>query len=418
MKVLWITSRPLVGTCGTSKSASSGSWLDAAYDSCKGKSNLVIDVASLGKVSEVQSFVDGNSTFYLLPGGNDVDYDIRSSRNIQCWNRLKELTKPDIIQIWGTEKSYYLLARRVFKDTPCVVYIQGVITKIAEEYCAGLSSWTVFKNTSLQDIYRGTWIKRTQRHFMKMAECEKELLNSSEAVILENDWCEYQINAIASGRAIYRSKLPIKDVFFNVDWDINKVTPHTIFTNAGAAPIKGHHILFKALGIIKHEFPDVQVLIPGFSRMSNSWKDKLARNGYSNYLRKLIRKYQLGDNVQYVGVLDAEGMAEMISKANVFVMPSCIENHSSSLIEAMVVGAPCVSSFVGGVGSVAMHNQNALLYNFPDAEALAGLICRVLRERELAISLSDEAKKIRAERIVDLGEDFSAIYSSMIENEN
>ncbi len=377
----------------------------------------MIDVASLGNVSEVKCFKDGDNRFYVLPGGSDVRYDIRLKKNIQHWNELRRMTSPDIVQIWGTEKSYYLLAQETFHDVPSVVYIQGVITKIADDYSVGLSEWTKLCNISIQDLYRGTWISRTQRHFRKMAKVEQKILQNSYGIILENDWCEDQMNAIAPGKQFFRSKLPIKQVFFDKEWDIDAVTAHTIFTNAGAAPIKGHHILFKALGIVKREFADVKVIIPGFSRMGNSFKDRIGRNGYSNYLSKLIRKYHLEDNIQYVGVLNSEEMAEMIAKCNVFVMPSCIENHSSSLIEAMVVGAPCVSSFVGGVGSIAVHNKNSLLYNYPDAEALAGLICRVLRNRELAVSLSGNAKKIREDRIVNLGDDFSSIYHLVLRDE-
>lgn len=416
MRVLWITSRPIAGTCGTSNSASSGSWLDAAYESCKKCGDITIDVASLGNVHDITRFNDGDSRLYLLPGGGDVNYDINSRKNILQWEKLKEEVAPDVLHIWGTEKSYYLLAQRTYHNVPCVVYIQGVINKIAEDYSAGLSEWTKLINISVQDLYRGTWINRAQRHFRKMAKMEQQILRSSYGIILENDWCEDQVNAISPGKKIFRSKLPIKQVFFNKDWDINDMASHTVFTNAGAAPIKGHHILFKALSIVKRDFPDVKLVIPGFSRMGNTFKDRIGRNGYSRYLSKLIRRYHLEDNIQYAGVLNSEGMADMIAKCNVFVMPSCIENHSSSLIEAMVVGAPCVSSFVGGVGSVAIHKQNALLYNFPDAEALAGQICRVFTNKTLALKLSKNAKNIRATRIVDLGFEFTTIYHSLIEN--
>lgn len=417
MRVLWITSRPIAGTCGTSNSASSGSWLDAAYESCKTCGEITIDVASLGNVPDITRFNDGDSRLYLLPGGGDVNYDINSRKNILQWEKLRKEVAPDVVQIWGTEKSYYLLAQKTFHDVPSVVYIQGVITKIAEDYSAGLSEWIKLINTSIQDIYRGTWINRTQRRFRRMAQMEQQILRSSYGIIVENDWCEDQMNAISPGKKIFRSKLPIKQVFFDKDWNIKNVVHHSIFTNAGAAPIKGHHILFKALSIVKRDFPDVKVIIPGFSRMGNSFKDRIGRNGYSRYLSKLIRRYHLEDNIKYAGVLNSEGMADMIAKCNVFVMPSCIENHSSSLIEAMIVGAPCVSSFVGGVGSVAIHNKNALLYNYPDAEALAGHICRVLRNPELAVSLSNNAKAIRADRSVNIGEDFISIYHTILENE-
>lgn len=417
MRVLWITSRPIAGTCGTSRSASSGSWLDAAYESCKSYKDITIDVATLGHVTEIKSFSEGDSNFYLLPGGDEVNYNISSKQNIRNWEELRRLVLPDIVHVWGTEKSFYLLAQQVFHDVPSVVYIQGVITKIAEDYSAGLSEWTKFRNISLQDIYRGTWINRTQRRFRAMGKIEQEILKNAYGVILENDWCEDQIKAITPGRQIFRSKLPIKNVFFEREWDAAKMVPHTIFTNAGAAPIKGHHILFKALSIVKREFSDVKVIIPGFSRMGNSFKDRIGRNGYSKYLSKLIKKYQLADNILYAGVLNSEEMAEKIESANVFVMPSCIENHSSSLIEAMVVGAPCVSSYVGGVGSIAVHNENCLLYNYSDAESLAGLICRVLRNQEFAVSLSEKAKRIRESRSVNIGEDFSFIYQSVLGHE-
>lgn len=414
MRILWITSRPIAGTCGTSKSASSGSWLDAAYESCKEFDGIDIDVASLGNVPDITEYKDGNSHFFLLPGGADVKYSILAKKNIEQWEKLKAAVSPDIVHIWGTEKSYYLLAQRTFCNVPSLVYIQGVITKIAEDYSAGLSEWTKLRYTSFQDIYRGTWINRTQRHFKKMASVEHELLQNAKGVFIENDWCEDQIRAFAPNLRFYRSKLPIKTVFFEKEWNVKTVTPHTIFTNAGAAPIKGHHILFKALNIVKREFPDVQVWVPGFSRMSNSIKDRIGRNGYSQYLARLIKKYNLRDSIHYVGVLNAEQMADTIAKANVFVMPSCVENHSSSLIEAMIVGAPCVSSFVGGVGSIAVHNRNALLYNYNDYESLAGLICRVFRSNDLAMYLSENAKRIRADRIFDLGKEFTEIYQAAI----
>lgn len=417
MKVLWITSRPIAGTCGTKGSASSGSWLDAAFESCSKADGLELGVASVGAVKEIKEYHEGKHSFYVLPGGSRVDYKVKSMKNIACWNKLRSMFNPDIIQIWGTEKGYYKLAQDVFHDKPCIIYIQGVLAKIAEEYSAGLSGWTKFVNTSLQDILRGTSINKTQRRFYKLAKTEKALLLQSDGVIVENDWCEDQINAIAPDKKVFRSKLPIKDVFFKQEWEFQNIVPHTIFTNAGAAPIKGHHILFKALSLVVKKYPDVKILIPGFNRMGNSLKDRLAQSGYSRYLRRLIYRYDLTQNIEYLGVLNSEEMAEAIAKANIFVMPSCIENHSSSLIEAMIVGAPCISSFVGGVGSIAVHKKNALLYNFPDAESLAGSICRLLDDINLLLSISEEAKNIRQDRKVDLAEDFIGIYKSVLSRE-
>ena len=411
---MWITARPIAGTCGTSNKSTSGSWLDAAYESCKNEDSLELHIVSLGKVKSLTIFQEGRHFFYLLPKGKGTTYDIKSKKIKSNWQELRNKVVPDVLHIWGTEKDYYLLAQIIYSDIPSVVYMQGVVNKVAEDYCGNLSLKDKLFNISLQDIYRHTWISAVQKRFKKSALMETQILNKAKGVILENDWCEDQIKALSPHCKIYRSKLPIKKDFFSEDWNFETIVPFTILTNAGTAPLKGHHILFKALSYVIRDFPETVVYIPGFSRMTNSFKDKLGRNGYSNYLRSLIKKYKLENNIKYIGILTSEELAEKISHINAFVMPSSVENHSSSLIEAMVVGAPCVSSYVGGVSSIAKHNENCLLYNFPDAQFLAGCICRIFRDSSLAIKLSYNAKKIRMERNVDILQDFLMCYHDIM----
>lgn len=414
MRVLWITARPIAGTCGTANASTSGSWLDAAYDSCKNNDNLEIIIASLGKTDEIKEFNEGKHRFFLIPQYDANHYDIKKKKNIENWQALKETINPDLIQIWGTERSVYLLTRQIFSNIPCVVYIQGVVTKVAEDYYGGVSESIRRRYISLQDIYRGTSMTMIQKQFEKTAKMEQELIRKSDAVIVENDWCEDQMLAIAPNIKVYRSKLPIKDDFFKQNWELENIERHTLFSNAGSAPLKGHHVLFKALSIVAKQYPDVKLYVPGFARMSNRFVDRIGRSGYMNYLMSLIKKYNLYKNIEYLGVLTSEQMAETISKKHVFVMPSSIENHSSSMIEAMVVGVPCVCSYVGGVNSVAVHKHNAYLYNYSDAQALAGCIIRLFKSDDEAVRLSSNAKQQREERKVNICADFMKIYAELL----
>lgn len=97
------------------------------------------------------------------------------------------------------------------------------------------------------------------------------------------------------------------------------------------------------------------------------------------------------DNVNYVGRITADEMAIKMSTTNCFVMCSAIENHSSTLKEAMTVGAPCIASFAGGVSEYAVNGENCLLYRFEDYEVLAQNICRLFEDRELRAELSANA---------------------------
>ena len=91
-------------------------------------------------------------------------------------------------------------------------------------------------------------------------------------------------------------------------------------------------------------------------------------------------------------------------------MPSVMENHSSSLIEAMIVGAPCISSLVGGVADIVKHGENALLYNSTDAESLAGCIIRIFDDKNLANRLGDSARLICESRMQNFGSEMVDIY--------
>lgn len=45
-------------------------------------------------------------------------------------------------------------------------------------------------------------------------------------------------------------------------------------------------------------------------------------------------------------------------ESNAFIMMSCIENHSSTLREAMYLGVPCISSAISSVPEFVTHGKN------------------------------------------------------------
>lgn len=411
-KVLWIMSRPLSGSFGSSNNNFSGTWLDAAFDGCSNQPDVELHIATVGKVNKVTVENRGRHTLYLLPGG-DKYYDENNSTNVNSWGELKKLCNPDILQIWGTECDYAKLALQTFSDIPSIIYIQGIMAAVARGYDAGLSLKTKLQIITPYDLIHRNWINKNQNKYYKRAEREKKVLNMATAAIVENDWCEDQIHSIAPNCICYRSHLPIKQSFWTRKWSINNIERHTVFTNAGSMPLKGHHILLEALRIIVAKYPKTKLYIPGTPLAYNNARRNLNTSGYSLLLSRQIVKYNLQNNIEYVGLLSDVEMTEYLSKVNVYVMPSCVENHSSSLIEAQIVGTPCVSSFVGGIGSFVKNGVNAMLYNFPDSASLAGNVCRIFESDDLAKSLSNESRKMMEKRPVDVGLELLDIYNTM-----
>ena len=138
--------------------------------------------------------------------------------------------------------------------------------------------------------------------------------------------------------------------FFNAHWRPEDATPHRIFSVTGDYPLKGTHVLLDAAAMLKRDYPDVQVRIPGvWLDVRRSWLQRLRSGGYRAYLIHRICKLGLEENVAGLGLLGARQMAEELAKAHVFVAPSFVENLCNALAEAMLVGTPSIASYVGGM---------------------------------------------------------------------
>lgn len=427
MKILWIVNSvfgkhfELLGMGNIP--FNSGGWYSAAYDSLKEEKDVELHIVGLSpKVTDiVYTHDDYNNVFYLLPGAtttNDQSFD--SPRNQRLWRQIREIVKPDIVQLWGTEYQHGLCALMQLQGIPQVVYIQGVLSEIARYYLAGIDRSVYRKHYTLRNFIKQDSSIRVQKHFFKRAQYEKKILQLAKSVIVENDWCEGICRGIIGKDAqVFRSMLPINDVFFHHDWDSGKMEPFSIFTNAGGYNIKGHHFLFEALSIVIEKYPDVKVYIPGGTTLTRTgWKNNLKQKDYEHYLASLIQEYHLAPHIVWMGVMAQDDMAAQLAKSHIYVMPSAIENHSSSLIEAMIVGTPCVSSFVGGVNDFSLNKENILLYRSDDVITLAANICRLFEDMTLCKHLSEGAKKMRTLRATNrIHEDFGVIYASLLDKE-
>ena len=82
-----------------------------------------------------------------------------------------------------------------------------------------------------------------------------------------------------------------------------------------------------------------------------------------------------------------------MTKAHVYVHPSAIDNSPNALAEAMMVGTPCVASYVGGIPSMMKNETEGLLYQYDAPYWLAHQISRIFEDNALAQQLSANAHR-------------------------
>lgn len=415
MKVLWVTnilfSHHLEMVGKNACRVTGGSWLYAAYDAAKRYQDIELHIATVSDVEEIKvSEKDGN-VFYILPGKGSRGYDVESGKNLGHWKKIREMATPDVAIFWGTECRFAYVAMKAMEGLPIAIYMQGVIESIYDHYFEGIPQ--KYQNATPRDFI-DKWNKNsTYMTFRSQVALEREMFRMATGVIVENDWCEDMCKSVNKNLKVFRNYLPIREVFKSRKWSVDKMERLSIFTNAGGYPIKGHHILFQALGYVKKVYPNFKCYIPG--PKLDTFNSIKRQTGYTKMLCDLVRTNDLSNNVIYTGPLSSEQMVQHLAKCNVYVMPSVMENHSSSLIEAMMVGVPSISSLVGGTASLVLHHENAILYNSLDARSLAGNIIRIFEDEALAVSLSNRAIKIREQRNGNFGEEMNVIYKQLFE---
>ena len=110
-------------------------------------------------------------------------------------------------------------------------------------------------------------------------------------------------------------------------------------------------------------------------------------------LEKLIKDLNVQDHIVFTGPLKAEQVAEKLSRVHTYVLCSAIENSPNTLGEAMCIGTPCVSAYVGGVSDMAVDGEDALFYRNDDSALLAWNIKQIFDNDDLALKLSENGKK-------------------------
>ncbi len=99
---------------------------------------------------------------------------------------------------------------------------------------------------------------------------------------------------------------------------------------------------------------------------------------------RLARELNLQNDVVFLGKQD--GLADILTEADIFLMPSQSESFGLAALEAMSCGVPVISSSVGGLPELIIHNETGYIAEFGDVQRMA----------KYSISLLKSEKKYKA----------------------
>lgn len=392
MKLLWLCNMMpgAVKETVSGKAGSGGLWVDHVLSDLR-KQPLSIHILCPGDGSRGE--VDDKCSFSTFREG--LPYVYLPELEEQFQKELQQF-QPDVIHIWGTEYAHTLAmvnaAEKEGRLSNTVASIQGLCSVYAGHYAEGVPE-TVKNAFNLRDFLRRDNIRQQEKKFALRGELEEQALRKLQHVIGRTDWD--QICALRVNRNVryHFCNETLRQPFYEGQWQYENCKKHRIFASSCVYPVKGFHYLLQAFGEVAKVYPDATLAVPGKSFLSLSPKEKLRQDGYHKYLSRLAQAYGVADKIEFLGHLSAEEMKKAYLDANVFVLPSTIENSPNSLGEAMLLGVPCVAADVGGVVDLMTHREEGYVYQSTAPYMLCGYIQRIFAMEEQATNLGRAAKR-------------------------
>jgi glycosyltransferase involved in cell wall biosynthesis len=132
-------------------------------------------------------------------------------------------------------------------------------------------------------------------------------------------------------------------------------------------PEKGVIYLIQAVASLREEFPDLRLEIAGSGRERSALEDE-------------VRRYGLSDVVSFLGW--RSDLTQVLTKWDIFVLPSLEEGLPIAVLDAMAVGLPVVATLVGGTPELVDNGCTGWLVPARDPRALADRLRALLLNAE------------------------------------
>lgn len=406
MKVLWIINRILPLFCkelGIKETNYGGGWLTGLSDSLRRTDGIKLGVCMPSTTTEdIQRGEVQGVEYYLY---QDHGWNQYCNENKELIERVMNVFQPDVVHVFGTEYPRTLEVLDVVGSERVLISLTGILTEYYTAYEAGVQKKYTQNHKILQFVasrhkklffLQNRLIAYGKQDFQRRMRYELAAMKKAKYVTGRTSFDYNFAKRINPNIRYFFCNESLRKAFYEEPkWQYDSCDKYTIFISNAGYPIKGFHKLLEAAPKLLKKYPKLKIRVAGNSPFvqTKGVKGRLiqATDEYGRYLRHLINNYGLLSAIEFLGNLDEEKMKAEFLRANVFVLPSAIENSPNSLGEAMLLKTPCIASNVGGVADMLVDGEEGFLYSFDDTKALVNAIETVFDNPNIAIKIGNAA---------------------------
>lgn len=172
--------------------------------------------------------------------------------------------------------------------------------------------------------------------------------------------------------------IPIKDYCFKLR---AQVRPRLLWVRSFEVTYHPE-MAIRVLAFLKKQYPEAELCMVG--------PDK---DGSLEQCRQLARDLHVVEQVTFTGRLSKTDWHQLAQEYDIFINTTNADNTPVSVIEAMALGLPVVSTNVGGIPYLLEHEKTGLLVAPGDTEDMCEAILRLIESPELSVSLSQNGRQ-------------------------
>ncbi|SDO87771.1 Predicted dehydrogenase [Phyllobacterium sp. YR620] len=217
--------------------------------------------------------------------------------------------------------------------------------------------------------------EQKERYFEGIANIDQIVVVSkaSEQSYCENGIAGLKLTTVFNGVYPLETTRPPKSIMEDLELEGARV----LLTTARFTQQKNHAILMEALPAIVRNHPDVLLLAAGEGPQLDTIRSLADNLGVSKHVRFLGQRSDIGN---------------LMSIAEIFVLPSLFEGLPLVVLEAMAAGVPVVASKVGG-NYDALGEDHPFYFCPTDAVGLGEMVCLALSHPDLGETTAKAARR-------------------------
>ena len=159
----------------------------------------------------------------------------------------------------------------------------------------------------------------------------------------------------------------------------NKLKPCLLYVRS-FHKIYNPEMAVKVLKELSEKYPEIELCMVGPNK-----------DGSKEKVEQLADSLNVGHKLTITGKLSKEEWIKLSEKYDIFINTTNFDNLPVSIIEAMCLGFPIVSTNAGGLPYLIEHNVDGMLVDIDDNHAMAACIRQLLDDENFAGKMSEMA---------------------------